>query len=200
MRAIAALCFFIFNAGCAVTRGVVQTSAGEVRTVDLDAAQSKTLQETLDALQNLPARAVVITREEHARESSFLQTFGFLFDGAEVLRWWRARIKQVELGDPWTVAVYGGGDRIVVREDFFGLSLIDRLASLIHEARHADAGGFRHVECPPSFGLGNKDACDATENGAYAFQAAFLFELYARNLIDGERAHRGWRHAKRRIL
>lgn len=60
------------------------------------------------------------------------------------------------------------------------VSRIYRLSALVHEARHSDGHGknlgFFHVMCPEGHELEGMNACDDSENGSYALDAAFVRE------------------------
>lgn len=200
LRRVGLAIMLISLTGCASSLGVLATPRARIEVLDLELAERAVLRETLEAMEGLEARAIVIPEEDYRKESTFAATFGFPFSGQALLAWWSKRITRVARSDAWTVAVYAGGHELAVRHDFFELALLDRLAVLVHEGRHADGDGFRHADCPAGFGLSGKAACDAHPLGAYAHQAAFLFELYARGLIDGDRARRGWLDARQRIL
>jgi hypothetical protein len=187
-----------FAAGCATTKTELATPAGPLTLVDFEPSERVVLEETIAALGALAGPP--IDEATWLKRTAFERVYGFSFSGPAILAWWRARIDRLDRGDPWTVAVHDGQHGITLRADFFGLPLVDRLSVLIHEARHADAGGFMHDECPEGSGLGDAPACDALPLGAYTFQAAFLYELEARGLLDPARAGRGYKEARSRIL
>jgi hypothetical protein len=198
-RALVPLAALVLLASCASARAFVRVGGAVVEVIDPDPQRLRQLEETFRALEGLEARPPVIAAEDYRAGTSFVSLYGFEFDGGALARWWAARVRRLEFGDPWTVAVHDGDDRMTLRDDFFSLSLVERLAVLVHEARHADPGAHRHVDCPPGFGLAGRPACDASPIGAYGFQAALLFELYARGLLDPADAHREWRRARQRI-
>jgi hypothetical protein len=185
--------------GCATSSGLLVTRTIRVEIAGVDARQRAVLEETLRALEALEPAPLAIDEAQYRRDAAFEKLFGFPFSGSALAAWWSARIERIELGDAWTVAVYGGGHDLVVRHDFFDRPLVERLETIVHEARHADGGGFQHVDCPKGFGLEGRPACDLDERGAYAFEAAFMYELFARNLIDPAAAHRAWRSARQRV-
>ncbi len=196
--ALAALAALVL-AACASPRALVRVGGAVVEVVDPDPDRLRQLEETLGALEGLHASPPVISDEAYRAGSTFVSLYGFEFGGGGLARWWVARVGRLEFGEPWTVAVHDGDRKMTLHRDFFSLSLVERLAVLVHEARHADPGGHRHVDCPPGFGLAGRPACDATPVGAYGFQAALLFELYARELLDAAGAHREWRRARQRF-
>lgn len=134
----------------------------------------------------------------YKRLSRFEELYGFPFEGPRLAEWIKKRIHKINIGERWTAAVYEGGATITVEAAFFELPFEDQLYILVHEARHADGDGFHHVKCPgdylgvsagqPDMDLTRLPGCDPVANGAYAFQAALLFELYAYGLGDWERA------------
>jgi hypothetical protein len=198
-RALGPLAALALLASCAAPRALVPVGGLVVEVIDPEPDHLRQLQETLRALEGLEARPPALPDEAYRAGTTFAPLFGFEFDGRALARWWASRVRRVALGDPWTVAVYDGDHQLTLRGDFFSLSLVERLAVLVHEARHADPGAHRHVACPPGFGLSGRPACDDTPIGAYGFQAALLFELHARGLLDPAEAHREWRRARQRI-
>ncbi len=165
----------------------------------LSADERALLEETVRRIGSLPQGEVTMNPSAYYRLSRFKRLFGFRFDGERLKGWLLARMKSVVYGEGWTIAEndhqgnFRLGDRFFKKSDF-----LERAYCLIHEARHTDGDGFRHVPCPkdhryvsagaPGMDLTQNLACDAMEDGAYAFQAAFLFELYARGFEGGERA------------
>lgn len=186
---------FLLLASCAGSTGLVATEHSRTIVEDFEPAQRRTFAETLEALGALAPGDLAIDAETY-EQSRFSKVFGFALDGPKLLGWWSRRIQRVRRGDAWTVAVYDGEGAMTVTDEFFERSLLERLFVLIHEARHADGDGYDHVECPYSGSL----ACDARPDGAYAYQAAFLFELYAYGLVDPKAAFDEWRTTMRRIL
>ncbi|MBK6687786.1 MAG: hypothetical protein IPG45_25145 [Deltaproteobacteria bacterium] len=180
--------------GCAGSSGVLPTPAGPVQLIDVGVEERRCLAETLDALSSLPA-----DEDPGAVDPHFRRVFGFDFSGPRLLEWWRAHIVRIELGDPWTVAVYDRPKGMIVGPGFCPLPLSQRLGILIHEARHADPGGHPHGPCPPPLQALGDDACDPLPLGAYTFQAVFLRALAQRGLISPDSAERGAREAELRV-
>lgn len=105
------------------------------------------------------------------------------------------KIPSISYGNTWTVAINQNKGQLVIGDQFFErLTDLERLYVLVHEARHSDGKGHKHVKCSkdfqfvssaqPTMDLGGTLACDDTSDGAYAYQSAFLFELYAFGLFD----------------
>lgn len=180
--------------GCAGSSGVIATPAGPVQLIDVGAQERRCLAEALEALSTLPE-----DQDPDAVDPEFRRVFGFDFSGPRVIGWWRARIERIEVGDPWTVAVYDRPRGMIIGPGFCPLSLSQRLGILIHEARHADPGGHPHGPCPPPFEALGDDACDPRPLGAYTFQAVFLRALSQRGLISPDSAERGAREAQLRV-
>lgn len=165
----------------------------------LSADERALLEETVNRIGSLPKGEATMNQSAYYRLSRFKRLFGFPFDGERLKGWLLARMKSVTRANGWTIAEndhrgnFRLGDRFFEKSDF-----LERAYCLIHEARHSDGGGYRHATCPkdyryvsagaPEVDLTQNPACDAVEDGAYAFQSAFLFELYARGLEGGERA------------
>lgn len=80
--------------------------------------------------------------------------------------------RNLTLADPVT---YPGG-QVALSSGFFSLlHPLDRIATLLHEAKHTDSGGLFHSECPYRMDL---TLCDATENGPNGVQLAYDLNLY----------------------
>lgn len=188
--------------GCAHAQGHSSWGGHSVALIELSSDQRRIVEQTLEALGALATGtstgATPAPPELRPPPIPFATLYGFEFSGPRLLEWWAHRICRLEAGDPWTVAVHDRPNGIIVGPAFFDLPLVDRLAVLIHEARHADPGGYPHGPCPTSLTALGDDACDPTPIGAYAFQAAFLYELWTRGLLDPARALRGYREAQRR--
>jgi len=153
------------------------------------------IQATLLQLEALTPNKIRTSKATYRRLSHFKDLFGFSFDGPDLVRWLLRRVRQMAYQNTWTVAVNRNRGDFVLGDVFFAeLDHLERLYLLIHEARHSDGGGYPHVRCPaefpfisaaqPNMDLPRALACDAEDNGAYAYQAAFLFELYVRGLLD----------------
>ncbi len=153
------------------------------------------LQDTLERMGDLEKSDLRINEKVYARLSRFEPLFGFQFEGEALRDWLLSRIRSIRSGESWTVAVNRGKGRFVLGKAFFEeLSPLERIYLLVHEARHSDGDGYPHVRCPrgfkfisaaqPEMDLEHEKACDSSDAGAYAFQAALLFELYAFGLFD----------------
>jgi hypothetical protein len=165
----------------------------------LTPAQTTVLEETINSIGNLPPKKVAINTAIYIRLSRFQRLYGFSFEGKTIKNWILRRVKSITHQNTWTVAVNDSqgdfkiGDRFFEKADF-----MERAYTLIHEARHSDGDGYSHVRCPESFryvSAGSPDidliaveACDDRGDGAYGFQSAFLFELYARDIANQQEA------------
>ncbi|MBI3794418.1 MAG: hypothetical protein HY280_06775 [Nitrospinae bacterium] len=182
-----------------------------IETEGLSAPEVALLVETLDEIGKLEAKNVVINPDVYYRLSGFKRLFGFSFDGKKLEEWILRRIKSVSRENTWTIAVNRNAGHFLIGDRFFDKSdFLERAYLLVHEARHSDGDGYRHVRCPeghkfvsagqPEMDLTKVKACDDTPDGAYGFHAAFLFELYARGLVDPERAGLLYNNAAARII
>ncbi len=157
--------------------------------------QVRALESTIDQLKGLEPGELKINKKVYQRLSRFKELFGFSFQGKALADWLLARIKGISYHNSWTAAQNQNAGNFIIGEMFFTkLSTLERLYLLIHEARHSDKEGYDHVRCPkgfktvsatqPDLDLEREPACDETREGAYSFQAAFLFELFAYGLFD----------------
>jgi len=183
---------------------VKQTQKIEFETHQLEISgfsekQQQTLETTFKQLKSLKPGPLQISEASYRRLSRFEGLFGFPFDGTGLSDWVLHRITDISYGNPWTVAVNQNKGTLIVGDLFFNrLNDLERLYLLVHEARHSDAHGFKHSKCPkgfPSVSAGQPEqdlqgtfACDAVPNGAYAYQSAFLFEIFAYGLFDQREA------------
>ena len=153
------------------------------------------LESTIEQLRLLEPNKLKIDKRIYNRLSRFKELFGFSFNGRDLTRWLLSRIRSISYHNSWTAAVnQHQGDFFVGDLFFTKISPIERLYALIHEARHSDNDGYEHVKCPkgfkyvssrqPDLDLEKVAACDGSPNGAYAFQAAFLFELFAYGIFE----------------
>lgn len=167
----------------------------KIELAGLNEQQVLILESTIAQLQSLKADKLKIGKKSYRRLSHFKELFGFAFDGPELSRWLLKRIRSISYQNTWTAAVNQHQGDFFVGDIFFTqLSPLEKLYALIHEARHSDDDGYEHVKCPkaykyvsarqPDLDLENLAACDAVVNGAYAFQAAFLFELFAYGIFE----------------
>ncbi len=174
-------------------------------------AQESVFEETISAIGMLEPKKVAIGAPVYFRLSRFGRLFGFSFDGQKLQDWLLHRMKTVTHANTWTIATNDNGGDFSLGDRFFEKSdFLERAYALIHEARHSDGGGHPHVRCPSDFkqvsaGTPEIDvtaaaACDDEPDGAYAFQSAFLFELYARDMVDQQEAGLLYNSSVARIL
>jgi len=161
----------------------------------LSDSQILILESTINQLGSVEPGELKMDKKTYDRLSRFKDLFGFPFDGRKLSDWLLTRIHSISYQNPWTVAVNQNKGDFFVGEVFFTkTSPLERFYTLIHEARHSDGKGYEHVKCPkgfkfissrqPEMDLQSVPACDPTDRGAYSFQAAFLFELFAYGLLD----------------
>lgn len=157
------------------------------------------LESTINQLKGLEPRELKVDKKLYQRLSRFKGLFGVSFHGKEVTDWLLARIRGISYHNSATAALNQNDGHFVVGDIFFKkITTLERLYLLIHEARHSDGEGYDHIKCPkgfkfisatqPEVDLEKEMACDDTREGAYAFQAAFLFELFAYGLFDQKEA------------
>lgn len=165
----------------------------------LNDEQMRILEATIDRLKALEPGELKIDRNIYRRLSRFKELFGMPFNGEKVADWLLTRIKGISYHNSSTAALNQNRGQFVVGDIFFKrINMLERLYLLIHEARHSDDGGGDHSRCPegfkfvsatqPDFDLERESACDRSRDGAYAFQAAFLFELFAYGIFDQKEA------------
>lgn len=153
------------------------------------------LESTINQLKGLEPGELKVDKKLYQRLSRFKRLFGVSFHGKEVTDWLLARIRGISYHNSATAALNQNDGHFVVGDIFFKkITTLERLYLLIHEARHSDGEGYDHIKCPkgfkfisatqPEVDLEKEMACDDTREGAYAFQAAFLFELFAYGLFD----------------
>lgn len=188
-------------AGCAHVQ-TFEGPGGPVTLVGLAPSETERVVETYRALEGLTPTKLRIPEAQYLAHSRFQQRFGFPLQGGLLVAWLRGRVTRIERGRAWTVAVHGGDTTVVVTDAFFTRSLVERMSVLLHEARHSEGDGHDHVECPEDDPvlLRGREACDGRADGAYAYQAALLYEMYAYGLVDPEAAHRLYRDMHARIL
>jgi len=162
---------------------------------ELKDEQVKVLEESIRQLRMLEPGDLKINKKVYRRLSRFEELYGFPFNGKDLSRWLLTRIKSISYHNPWTAAVNENKGDFILGDFFFTkMSMIERLYSLIHEARHSDGDGYPHIRCPkgfkyissrqPDMDLEKELTCDHSDKGAYGFQAAFLFELFAYGIFD----------------
>ena len=184
----------IFNAQTAVAREPYWEQY-RIELSGLTEQQILVLESTVDQLSSLKAAELKIDKKLYNRLSRFQELFGFSFEGRSLAPWLLKRIRSITYHNTWTAAVNQHQGDFFVGDLFFKrMSPLERIYALIHEARHSDDDGHAHVQCPkgfryissrqPDMDLEKLPACDARLDGAYAFQAAFLFELFAYGLFE----------------
>jgi hypothetical protein len=162
---------------------------------NLSEGQVLFLESTLNQLRGLRPGELRINPGVYRRLSRFRDLFGFPFNGNDLFNWLLGRIDSISYQNTWTTAVNQNRGGFLVGTAFFSqLDPVERMYLLVHEARHSDGKGYKHVKCPegfpflsatqPDIDLEKEPSCDAVKDGAYSFQAAFLFELYAYGLFD----------------
>jgi len=155
----------------------------------------KVIENTFEQFRSLRPTSLKIPTKIYTRLSRFESLFGFPFNGELLSNWVIKRARSITYRNTWTVAINQNKGQFVIGDPFFeGLSDLERLYLLVHEARHSDGNGYKHVKCPenfpgvssaqPKMNLSGSFACDNTADGAYAYHSAFLFELYAYALFD----------------
>jgi hypothetical protein len=164
-----------------------------VKLIGFQSKQEEQISILFTKIKALKPAKLVIPKELYLENSRFKALFGFEFNGNQLAIWIKDRIQTIEYGKLWTVAV-NKGNKIVLGDKFLASNFLEQSYILVHEARHADASCPSHIKCPayfpflsagqPEMPLANKAGCDGSLHGAYAYQAAFLFELSAYGLVD----------------
>lgn len=153
------------------------------------------LESTINQLRSLEPSELKINKRTYSRLSRFKELFGFPFNGKDLSHWLLTRIQSISYHNTWTAAVNQNQGSFMVGDFFFTKTTpLEKLYTLIHEARHSDDNGYKHIRCPdgykyissrqPEMDLEKEPACDDNDKGAYSFQAAFLFELFAYGIFD----------------
>jgi hypothetical protein len=167
----------------------------KIELVDISDEQRRILDQTFDQMKALQPGKLGIDGRLYRRLTRFETLFGKPFNGSDLEQWVLARFRKILYGNSALAAInQNQGDLIVGNLFFHDISPLERLYLLVHEARHSDGDGYPHVRCPKDFpfisaaqpgtALDQELACDASADGAYAFQAALLFELFAYGLFD----------------
>jgi len=162
---------------------------------NLTKAQREIIENTIHQLKVLEITDQVIPKGIYKRLTKFQELFGFPISGDKLAHWLLTKIRKVSYQNSWTAAINQNRGHFMLGDAFFtDLNSLERLYLLIHEGRHSDDNGYPHIKCPKNFkyvsaSQPNKNlekvlACDNSNKGAYAFQAAFLFELYAFGIFD----------------
>jgi hypothetical protein len=166
-----------------------------IRLSGLSEQQIAMLEDSIGKLESLRPGDLKINPKTYRRLSRFKALFGFPFNGPDLSRWLLARIRSISYQESRIVALNLNEGEFLIGEGFFTMTTpVERLYALVHEARHSDDDGYKHVRCPkgfkfissrqPEFDLEKELACDDRDNGAYSFQAAFLFELFAYGMFN----------------
>jgi len=161
----------------------------------LSEQQLAILEKTIAQLNSIEPGDLKMDEKTYRRLSRFGELFGFPFKGPNLSHWLLTRIQRVSYQDSWAAAVNLNEGNFYLGKAFFdGTTPVERMYALIHEARHSDGDGYKHVRCPkgfkyissrqPELDLEKELACDDGDKGAYSFQAAFLFELFAYGIFD----------------
>jgi hypothetical protein len=157
--------------------------------------QRQVVDETFNRFEAIRSGELKIDRSLYRRLSRFEKLFGRPLNGEDLAAWVLSRFRKVAYGNSRLAAINQNKGELWVGDLFFeGMTPLERLYLLIHEARHSDGDGYPHVRCPKGFRfisagqpwmeLEKEPACDTTDTGAYAYQAAFLFELFAYGIFD----------------
>ncbi len=189
------LIFFLSSCVHKVPSREVQLQNHSLTSYNFSDEKLKVIEHTFEQLRLLKPTSLKIRKKTYTRLSRFKDLFGFPFSGNLLSKWVIARTHSISYGNTWTVAINQNKGQFVIGDQFFdGLSDLERLYLLVHEARHSDGNGYKHVKCPidfplissaqPKLDLTTTFACDDTTDGAYAYHSAFLFELYAFGLFD----------------
>jgi len=157
-------------------------------------SQKLVIEETFNEIYLIKTGKLAIPAGIYKKHSRFKSLFGFKLDGALLVEWLYKRIETLEFRNSMFDAVNNGDGTVYIGNSFFSSTPVERIYILVHEARHSDGDSFPHIKCPPDhpyvlpdrtgFDLANKPACDDQSNGAYGYQAALLFELYAFGLYQ----------------
>lgn len=204
----AALLLALALGGCAGPAVHVGAAAScRLPLADATPAQAAQVDEALELLASLAPQALVVAPALYARTTTFERLFGFALDGPRLCEWVRARVDGLRVIAATPAALWSARE-VGLGADFFAATPAERVYALVHEARHADGPG--HVPCPADFPfvsarqpgvvLAGAEACDATADGAYGFQAALLFEIHAYGLLDPVQAGLSYNSTRVRVL
>ncbi|HEY5648105.1 MAG TPA: hypothetical protein VIU33_01295 [Nitrospiria bacterium] len=182
-----------------------------IKLKDLSRDEREILEQTFQEINNLKQTDLRVKPEMYQKLSRFEELFGFPFDGTAISDWVLKRIRKIEQKESWTALVNHRKGTFRIGKIFFEeLSPLERMYALVHEARHSDDDGHKHAPCPegfpyvsagqPMMPLEKERACDKGAEGAYAFQAAFLFEIYAYGLLEPKEAGLLYNSSMTRIL
>lgn len=157
--------------------------------------QRQVLENTFDQFRSIRLDELKIDRGLYRRLSRYDKLFGKPLNGDDLAEWVLSRLRKIVYGNTSLAAINQNRGELWVGDSFFeAMTPLERLYLLVHEARHSDGDGYPHVRCPKGFRfvsagqpwmhLDKEKACDRSEEGAYAYQAAFLFELFAYGFFD----------------
>lgn len=157
--------------------------------------QHQVLENTFDQIRAIRPGELKIDRGMYRHLSRFEELFGQPLNGEDLVDWVLSRFRKIAYGNNREAAINQNKGELWVGDLFFeGITPLERLYLLVHEARHSDGDGYPHVRCPKGFRfvsagqplikLERELACDKTDKGAYAYQAAILFELFAYGIFD----------------
>lgn len=169
------------------------------------------LEKTVNFMGAIKLDKLKVEESLYFRYTKFRELFGFNPNGEQLKVWLLTRIKSVTREESWTIALNRNKGHFILGKRFFRKSdMLERAYCLIHEARHSDGKGYLHVKCPagypfisagtPEIDLQKVPACDNVTNGAYAFQAAFLYELFAYGIFEQEKVGLVYNSSIARIL
>lgn len=150
----------------------------------------------LNFIDMLPSEKLYVSEKFYISRSSFEKLYGFNFKSKQLNHWILSRIRKLKIRKITDFLALNTGTELILSESFFNLSIIEQSIVLIHEARHSDGSEFAHITCPKDFPflsqrnpeapLSELEACDDRVDGAYAFTAAYLFELISYYPTDRE--------------
>jgi len=169
---------------------------GNIAFQNFSEKNEKNLTTVLDNIKNLLPKKLIISPDVYMHNSRFYSLYKFQLNGKELYKWLEKRINIFTYENSWTVATNKGNGVISIGDQFFESKPLEQLYILIHEARHSDGDSYPHIKCPPGvisatqpeMDLTRYPACDNRVDGAYGFQAALLFEIYAYGLFDYQMA------------
>lgn len=177
----------------------------------LSGKQRQALEATFEQFRSIHPNGLKIEPELYRRLSRYDKLFGQPLNGDDLAEWVLSRFRKIVYGNTPLAAINHNRGELWVGNLFFdAMTPLERLYLLIHEARHSDGDGYPHVRCPKGFRfvsagqpwihLDEEKACDRSEEGAYAYQAAFLFELFAYGLFEQREAGLLYNSTVARIL
>ncbi|RME88572.1 MAG: hypothetical protein D6767_09915 [Candidatus Hydrogenedentota bacterium] len=161
-------------------------------------AQEKDLKDVLLNINQYRKYRLRIPKNVYQHYSRFQELFGGDFKTFDLQKWVLKRIQEFRFRNDWAAALNAGNGTIYIGDEFFSVAQLEKIYLLVHEARHTDSPIYGHVQCPKNFpfisigspraNLSKLQVCDSYANGAYAYQAAFLYEVFARNAPGNDAA------------